>query len=114
MRPYRGQTKDGKWVYGWLQIWTDGQCFINNDEDGIEVLPETVCQQTGLKEKDWYFDDILESFDKLRRYTIKWDDSKGRIYLHGLGKAWCMHGDEIDWDEYTKVGNIHSSSHKTE
>ena len=44
MRQYRGMTKDGKWVYGWLQIWTDGQCFISIDEDGIEVIPSTVSQ----------------------------------------------------------------------
>lgn len=56
MRPYRGLTKDGKWVYGWY-IKTDFADYIVPSEYVvnwkvfIQVLPETVGQQTGLKDK---------------------------------------------------------------
>ncbi len=77
MRQYRGLTKDGKWVYGWYteaeDYYKEKKHFIilNNSRfypfvDGdekviepreysiniIEVIPETVGQATGLKDKN--------------------------------------------------------------
>jgi len=52
MRPYRGKTKEGKWVKGWY-LEVRGTSNIYNKKRGlwIEVIPETVGQQTGLKDK---------------------------------------------------------------
>jgi len=65
MRPYRGMTREGKRVYGWYyKSYTTGKSFIIADATKhpgrftkvkdifIEVIPETVGQFTGLRDKD--------------------------------------------------------------
>ncbi len=64
MRQYRGLTKDGEWVYGWYckiegihyiidntvsHTWLEEDCY--EVQGLVEVIPETVCQATGLKDK---------------------------------------------------------------
>ena len=61
---FRGKEKDsGKWIYGDLRHISDGHggyilCIVdntngrNNDVTGVEVLPETVGQYTGLTDKN--------------------------------------------------------------
>ena len=60
---FKAQRIDGKgWVYGSLVNTENGQCYIFNyyfipaksvpSEKFIEVIPETVCQFTGLKDKN--------------------------------------------------------------
>ncbi len=81
MRKYRGLTKDGKWVKGWyckigncLHYIIPKTAFLmlyddhpnKKDIQGfIEVIPKTVGQSTGLKDKngkdlDWWEGDILK------------------------------------------------------
>jgi len=65
MREYRGLTKEGKWVYGWYvkiegahyiidntvsHTWLEEDCY--EVQGLIEVIPETVGQQVGLKDKN--------------------------------------------------------------
>ena len=69
MRQYRGLTKDkdGKWVYAWYaevegkHFIVIDECRLDYEEDVVsyllfrgivEVIPETVGQQTGLKDKN--------------------------------------------------------------
>ena len=60
MRPYRGKTKDGKWVKGWYIEWKGLSYIIPLEvnfirsvfEYFIEVIPETVGQYTGRKDKN--------------------------------------------------------------
>ena len=66
MRPYRGKRKDnGEWAYGWYAriahrhiIITDNSSINPGDrwwfriEDFVEVLPSTVGQSTGIKDKN--------------------------------------------------------------
>ena len=66
MRNYRGKRKDnGEWAYGWyakiahkhLIITDNSKIATGNNwwfriEDFVEVLPESVGQSTGLKDKD--------------------------------------------------------------
>lgn len=61
---FRGKEKNsGEWIYGDLRHISDGHggyilCIVdntngrNNDVTGVEVLPETVGQYTGLTDKN--------------------------------------------------------------
>ena len=91
MKPYRGLTKDGKWVYGWYVgdgwecsriIPTTGDYGSYGSSDDvktmigpvIEVLPESVAQQIGLKDKngkDVHDEEKLRSGKRV--FTVIWD-----------------------------------------
>ena len=132
MRQYRGMTKDGKWVYGWY-CEVDGKHYIipNTAEmlgagwenpDGVpssdeviygyvEVIPETVGQSTGLKDKndkdlDWWEGDI---------FARSSDRQIEGIVIYDLGCFWLdrKRGGRtplyecVDWS-MCKVGDIHT------
>ena len=56
MRPYRGKTKEGKWVKGWyyhnpfVDIHSIFWAIDHSTFDLKHVIPETVGQSTGLKD----------------------------------------------------------------
>ncbi len=64
MRQYKGLTKDGEWVEGCLCTGLEENIFGGilrtcyfiqdpyNPDNSDEVIPETVCQQVGLKDKN--------------------------------------------------------------
>ena len=123
MRPYRGIPIDGKdFVYGWynhhenkdwISDWDKGFPRVLPDgEIGntwmVEVIPETVSQQTGLKDKngtdlDWWEGDIFEHPSGL--CVIKWYE--GGLYMHGSG-GFIQVGHAAGWVVLpAKIGNIH-------
>lgn len=59
-RQYRGKTKEGYWVYGWYwhNLYSDTSFIMQPSEKGLPdvinapVIPETVGQQVGLKDKN--------------------------------------------------------------
>lgn len=105
---------NGEWVEGffWKDIWGDGEsCYILYDGEDYEVDPSTVCQYTGLTDKNGK---IFEG-DIVRRETnyygkhsvydkpVVWEDdiendSFGEPYTSG----YCIHGG--NWEV---IGNIH-------
>lgn len=132
MRPYRGLTKKGKWVYGWYckvenrhYIVPDSakRYAIDKDDPGFygnrEVIPETVGQSTGLKDKngedlDWWEGDIF----KMHGHPIPWviieerscfwfrcPVTKERKLCYGVAEY---------FNQPVKIGNIHENGNLLE
>lgn len=115
---FRGKEKEsGKWIYGDLRHIPDGHggyilCIVdntngrNNDVTGVEVIPETVGQCTGLTDKNRtkiFEGDIIESVSRLvnsvgtptggtdiSRYIIEWGEHKWakKIFFCNRGDYW--------------------------
>jgi len=122
MRPYRGLTKDGKWVKGWhCQIgnrhfiatepydigWSGGEVLKWHIAGFIEVIPETVGQQIGLPDKNGveiYESDKITNGDKNIKYVVEWIDCGFRARQIGNKSSIGL---EYWKDSIEVIGNIH-------
>ena len=125
---FRGKrTDNGEWIVGCLLIdYITGQYFLHDlgnsvnesskiGEEGylrfvaFEIAPETLCQYTGLKDKNGnriWENDIIKHEVSDTIGTVKWytEDYVG----------WCVDDVQIDeqqftvemWDECEVIGNI--------
>jgi len=116
MRPYRGLTKDGKWVYGWyipnrIAIpAVDGTVYHY-----VEVIPETVGQFTGLKDKNGkegcHHDLILNPHrNSGKPIEIIWEDGGWRGLYVGVEHGRFTYGlNSVSMSMSEIIGNIHQS-----
>jgi len=125
---FRGKTKEGEWVYGnLLEIWTPlGESVLRQaivpltcnfksngktPEEIIEVLPETVSQYTGLKDKNGV--EIYEG----DRFILNNQGMTGYLFYEIEKMEWRIRCDNegvnnfvIDAygvENYKLIGNIH-------
>ena len=133
MRPYRGIPINGKdFLYGWYAEVENKHFIVQSDAallrrtisdfgtifgdvitNFVEVIPETVGQDTGLKDKngtDAYFGD-LEKFKKIQGiWEIRWDSIRCRGFLYRLDKDGTSHYLSAELIKAGKIiGNIHQN-----
>ena len=78
---FKAKRKDNKeWVYGWVHRGLLGNVWYlieEYDSKSIEVIPETICEYTGLKDKNGV--KIFEN-DNLKMFQIDYDSETENGY----------------------------------
>lgn len=111
------RIKDGQWVEGafYIEPYTDCCYIIQWNSTGlgfnefIEVDGETICQCTGLKDKNGkliWENDIVEYRDcTTERYVVAYENDKACFEYQQYGCS-IMNFDEMSSVEVEVVGNV--------
>ncbi len=114
MRQYRGLTKEGKWVYGWITYGDKPPMARMYGPKGYiaEVIPESVSQFTGLKDKNgtdlnWWEGDIFaRASDRKVEGVIIYD--LGCFWLDRVRGGRTPLYECVDWS-MCRIANIHQN-----
>lgn len=116
---FKGKTKDtDKWIYGDLLQYADtAQIWVQTDEGkwNYIVYPETVCQYTGLTDKNGrkiFEGDIVGLYSNYRKEwdygVVKYGDFNCSC-CEGVYGWYFEDGDIRRYDEYEVKGNIYDN-----
>lgn len=124
------RVSDGKWVKGDLRQWNDDTTYIFDDNYSFSesrVLPETVCQYTGLTDFDGnpiFEGDLFEPDDtEIHKCVVEFREGAFRVVSYGTVGALMEYGwdetaggygeidehDLLDWVTAAVIGNIHDN-----
>ena len=99
---YKAKTCNGEWVTGFLHC-KDDKWYISNKVGSpfaYEVRPDTICQCTGLRDKNgkliWENDILKYDWGGTRIDFIKYDPP---IFTYSQSMRWNLQQDEV-------IGNI--------
>ena len=108
---FRGKSlRTGKWIQGYLfSCWERAYIawgMVNDNADMKEVDPETVCQYTGLTDKNGrkIFEGDILRFEDCSNYPVVWDSD-----YCAFGSCWYSDFDHLSKYRSIKievVGNI--------
>ena len=125
---FRGKRESGEWIYGDLIIGQHDEYYIHPNANAfsvneynlakciqmIKVIPETVGQCTGLKDKNgkWIFEnDIVKDTGSGICYFIKWFPECACYSLANKDGQMNFGCDELEMflDDLSVIGNIHDN-----
>jgi uncharacterized phage protein (TIGR01671 family) len=124
---FRGKWKlNGKWVYGYYKkadrveyIYVEGETVF--DTGWAEIIPETVGQYTGLRDRNSariFEGDILQKDDGFVSYRtfVKWDNEHCGFIYNYIPQKYAPHEGVMTVslyhfcpDEHKIIGNIHDN-----
>lgn len=105
---FKAKRKDNnEWVYGWIHrglVGNTGYLIEKYDSKSIEVIPETICQYTGLVDKNGvkiFENDIVKARYEENNGYIKWNSNNASFQIKGIPSHTLKRADELE-----VIGNI--------